>query len=52
MKYMIVTEWRQEVFEKVVQQFLDEGWILQGGVSITVNANTGTIYTAQALVKE
>jgi hypothetical protein len=52
MKYMIVTEWRQAAFEKVVQKFLDEGWTLQGGVSITVNSHTGEIYTAQALVKE
>jgi hypothetical protein len=51
MKYMIVTEWRQEVFEKVVQKFLDEGWTLQGGVSIAVNPNSGEIYTAQALVR-
>jgi hypothetical protein len=56
MKYMIVTEWRQAAFEKVVQKFLDEqkflneGWTLQG--SITVNSHTGEIYTAQALVKE
>ena len=52
MKYMIVNEWRQEVFEGKVQDLLDEGWTLQGGVSITANANTGEIYIAQALVKE
>lgn len=52
MKYMIVTEWRQAAFETAVQKFLNEGWTLQGGVSISVNSNTGEIYTAQALVKE
>lgn len=52
MKYIVVNEWRQEVFESKVQDLLDEGWTLQGGVSITANANTGEIYIAQALVRE
>jgi len=52
MKYMIVNEWRQNVFEDVVNQLLGEGWKLQGGVSIAVNGQSNNTYFTQALVKE
>lgn len=52
MKYTIVNEWRQDVFEGKVQDLLDEGWKLQGGVSVSVNGQSNEMYFVQALVKE
>jgi hypothetical protein len=52
MKYMIVNEWDQDVFEGKVQDLLDEGWTLQGGASVAVNGQSNNMYFVQALVKE
>ena len=52
MKYMIVNEWRQDVFEGKVQDLLDEGWTLQGGASVSVNGQSNEMHFVQALVKE
>ena len=52
MKYTIVNEWRQEVFESKVQDLLEEGWKLQGGVSVAVNGQSNEMYFVQALVKD
>lgn len=52
MQYMIVKEYKQNVFEVKVQDLIDNGWKLQGGVSIAVNGTYNETYFAQALVKE
>ena len=52
MEYKVVKEWDLDMFEGVVQQLIDEGWTLQGGVSIAVNGQSNNAYYVQALVKE
>jgi hypothetical protein len=59
MEYIIVVEWESSLeFTKEVNGLLQDGWKLQGGVSITydhdkdINGNAfGTMF-AQALVRE
>ena len=52
MQYTVVKEFRQEDFESEVAYKLADGWKLQGGVSIALNAQTGNTWFAQAMVKE
>jgi len=52
MQYTVVEEFRQKQFEIEVNYKLQEGWKLQGGVSIAVNPQTNTTYFAQAFIKE
>ena len=51
MQYTVVKEFRQEDFEMEVTSKLAEGWTLQGGVSIALNAQTNNTWFAQAMVK-
>lgn len=51
MKYDVVKDWDYNRFVWQVQERLNEGWQLQGGVSMAVNAQTNTNYFAQAIVK-
>ena len=51
MKYVVVTNWKLESFEKEVNMLLSQGWKLQGGVSVTTSlGNEKTFF--QALTKE
>ena len=34
MKYRIVQEWDREILARAVQQWIDEGWMPQGGVAV------------------
>lgn len=52
MLYTIVKQYKPVEFENTVESFLKEGWILQGGVSVAVNSNTGETIYAQAMIKE
>lgn len=52
MQYTVVRHHSQQQFEIEVNQKLQEGWQLQGGVSIATNAHTSNLYFAQAFVKE
>ena len=52
MQYTVIKEFRQDTFELEVGYKLAEGWTLQGGVSIALNAQTGNTWFAQAMVKE
>lgn len=51
MKYDVVKDWDYNRFVWQVQERLNEGWQLQGGVSMAVNAQNNTNYFAQAIVK-
>lgn len=51
MKYIVVKGWQVEVFETEVMYYLDHGWTLQGGVSVTTSTNNEITY-AQALIKQ
>ena len=51
MKYVVVTNWKLESFEKEVNMLLSQGWKLQGGASVTTSlGNEKTFF--QALTKE
>lgn len=48
--YEVITDWELRDFRSEVQAWLDDGWVCQGGVSITISDN-GTKYYAQAIVR-
>lgn len=50
MKYEVVTGYDFREFTANIQRKLDEGWQLQGGVSMAVNGHSNERYYAQALV--
>lgn len=49
MKYRVVTGWKETEFARDVSTLLQQGWQLQGGVSVAVNGLNQTF--AQALIK-
>lgn len=51
MKYIVVTSWKLESFEREVNMLLSQGWKLQGGVSVTTSVGDEKILF-QALTKE
>lgn len=52
MKYIVIRNHHSlEDFQETINRFLENGWKLQGGVSISVYEYPRTAY-AQALVKE
>ncbi len=53
MEYKIVTATSESLFEEQVTALLQQGWTLQGGMSITFNHGRGNsdLYFAQALIK-
>lgn len=52
MKYQIVTDYDPETLAQMVEELLEEGWTLQGGVSLGINGASNNQYFAQALVKK
>lgn len=34
MKYRIVQEWDREILARAVQQWIEQGWMPQGGVAV------------------
>ena len=52
MQYKIVYQCDEEMLEVIVNSLLEEGWQLQGGVSIAVTHLNNNPYFAQALIKE
>ena len=52
MQYVIVEEFRKATFESECRYMLEQGWTLQGGVSIALNPQTNNTYYAQAFIKE
>lgn len=51
MQYQVVVENSLTRFENLVNKFINDGWRLQGGVSVMLNQYQGTVF-AQALIKE
>ena len=51
MNYIVVKHHKISEFEASVTAYLQDGWKLQGGVSMTVNSNTGEGFYAQAMIK-
>ena len=51
MEYKILVNTDRRALENVVESYLDQGWKLQGGVSIAVMRDNDDGY-AQAVIKE
>lgn len=51
MEYHIVTHWQVLGLVKIVNAFIQDGWVPQGGVAYTVGQGNDERY-AQALVRE
>jgi len=52
MKYQIIDRLSAETLEKDVQAWLNQGWKLQGGVSIALSPGVGNRVFVQAVIKE
>ena len=52
MKYIVIENWKLEYLIAEVNSYLEEGWKLQGGVSVAVNGQSNNKTYVQALVKE
>lgn len=50
MTYTVVTHWKLEEFEKMVNAYLDEGFRPVGGVAITTSLGNEKTF-AQAMIK-
>lgn len=37
-KFETVTHWKRNEFDVAVTKYLNDGWKLQGGISVTVNS--------------
>ena len=48
-KYIILKDYDPKCLSAEVESYMANGWLLQGGVSITCNPSTGVIHYAQAL---
>lgn len=51
MQYLVLTGWKLTEFEQRIELYLNDGWKLQGGVSVTTSLANEITY-AQALTKE
>ena len=50
MEYKVITGSKQESLVERVNSFLKDGWVLQGGVSVTIVSEEELLF-AQAIVK-
>ena len=51
MKYIIITKKKPEFLENVVNEHLELGWKLQGGVCLDTNSEEGDLY-CQAMIDD
>ena len=51
MKYTVLTHWKLAEFEKLVEAYLKEGWVLQGGVALTTSLGNEQTF-AQEMIKQ
>lgn len=51
-EYAVADAHNSITLERTVQVYLDKGWSLQGGVSVSVGPNSHILQYAQALVRE
>ena len=49
--YIVINATTESEFARLVRQYLDRGWNLQGGISLACDAHGGRWF-AQALTKE
>jgi len=50
MQYTVVTHWKLEEFEKMVNAYLEDGWAPVGGVAMTTSLGNERTF-AQAMIK-
>lgn len=50
-EYLILKETSAHAFGQLVENILKDGWICQGGVSITHKSNTNEIVYSQAMIR-
>ena len=43
-KFKTVTDWNLERFDETVEKLLNDGWVINGGISVTAPGTNSTIY--------
>ena len=43
-KFETVTHWKRSEFDVMVTKYLNDGWKLEGGISVTVNLAGDVLY--------
>ena len=43
-KFETVTHWKRNEFDATVTKYLNDGWKLEGGISVTVNLAGDVLY--------